>query len=179
MSNRFDLSKVITILVLFIAAAGILYAVFTFDNQEETAVLKVGQPAPDFTLETVDGEKMSLSDFKGQVVMLNVWASWCEPCRLEMPELQEAYEKHKEDGFVILGVNLVENEVTVRGFLKNYGLTFPVVLDPDRSVAVGKYKVKPLPTSFFIDKDGVLQAVAERPLSVRDIENYITPLLSE
>lgn len=180
MNSRFDLSKVITILVLFVAAVAILYVVFTAAaDKEQAGVMEVGKPAPDFTLQTPDGEEVSLSDYKGKVVMINFWASWCEPCRLETPELEKAYEAHKDQGFEILGVNLAENEVTVNGFIKNQGMTYPVVLDRDKSIAIDTYKVKPLPTSYFVDRDGILRVVAARPMTVRDIEGQINPLLSE
>lgn len=176
MSKETNLSKVFTIIVLLLAAVGIIYAVVSFNNQEEV-VLETGQPAPAFTLPTLEGEQFKLSDYKGKVVMVNFWASWCEPCRVEMPEIQKAYETYKDQGLVVVGVNLRENEITVDGFAQSYGLTFPIALDKDGKVAVNSYKVKPLPTTFFIDREGVLRSKAEMPMSFEFIEETLKPLL--
>ena len=96
-----------------------------------------GHPAPDFTLKDIEGQTVNLSDFRGQPVIINFWATWCGPCRVEMPHLQAAYEAHQADGLVVLGVNLTERDSPqmVPGFLEEFGLTFPVVLDESGSVA--------------------------------------------
>lgn len=176
MSNGMNLSKVFTVIVLLLAAVGIIYAVVSFNNQEDV-VLEIGQPAPGFTLQGLDGKEIDLADYKGKVVMVNFWASWCEPCRIEMPEIQKAHETYKDQGLMVIGVNLRENEITVDGFAQTYGLTFPIALDPDGKVAVNSYKVKPLPTTFFIDREGILRSKAEMPMSYEFIEQTLKPLL--
>jgi cytochrome c biogenesis protein CcmG/thiol:disulfide interchange protein DsbE len=176
MEKRTDLSKVITVVILFLASIGIMWAVFNF-NKEEAVKLELGAPAPNFTLKTLDGQSASLADYKGKVVLLNFWASWCEPCREEMPFLQKAYETYKDQGLVVLGVNLKENNVSIKGFADNYKLTFPILMDVDNSVAVDLYKVKPIPTSFFIDRDGNLVQKADFPMTYEYIENTVKPLL--
>lgn len=173
-----NLSKIITILVLFAAAVGIIWAVVNFDKQE-VVVLQTGQPAPDFTLNTVDGNTVKLSDYKGKVVMVNFWASWCEPCRQEMPDIEKAYVTYKDQGFVVLGVNINEKNVPIQGFVNQYGLTFPILMDHDSKVAVDLYRVKPIPTSFFVDRDGILRQTAEMPMSLTNIENILGSLLEE
>jgi cytochrome c biogenesis protein CcmG/thiol:disulfide interchange protein DsbE len=177
MSNQSDRAKIITIVVLLIAALGILYAVINFNQKDDVVSLETGKPAPDFTLESLDGQKVSLSDYRGKVVLLNVFASWCEPCREEMPAIQQAYETYKDQGLVVLGVNLKEKRVPVKGFADNYGLTFPILLDSEGKVGMDLYKVRPIPTSFFIDREGVLRHMAETPMSYSYIENTVKPLL--
>lgn len=115
----------------------------------------LGQPAPDFILEQPGtGERVSLSDFRGQPVVLNFWATWCVPCRTEMPDLQTA---HDEEDVVVLAVNWQESDVVVERFLDEFGLTFPTVLDRDGRVRE-HYGVVGLPATFFIDPDGILRA---------------------
>ena len=115
-------------------------------------------PAPDFTLQTVEGESLSLSDLKGQAVVLNFWATWCPPCRAEMPELQAAYEDLGEGGLVVLGVNQGEEPAVVQAYLDELGLTFPVVIDANFAVS-DLYSVNSIPSTFFIDRNGVIRDI--------------------
>lgn len=127
--------------------------------------VEVGEPAPEFTLETPDGELVSLSDYRGQVVVLNFWATWCTPCRKEMPEFQALWEAHEAEGdVVVLAVNLQESAGNVTEFVDEFGLTFPVVLDSGGDV-LDQYGLPGLPGTFFIDAEGVLQARVLGPLS--------------
>lgn len=114
-------------------------------------------PAPSFTLQTLDGKTVSLSDYRGRVVMINFWASWCGPCRQEMPLLEEIYRDYHKAGFTLLGVNLDEDARDARGFLdgENLELSFPVLLDPRGKVAE-KYENQAMPSSYFVDKSGEL-----------------------
>ncbi len=123
--------------------------------QPESIPLK-GHPAPDFTLQTVDGAALSLADLRGKAVVLNFWATWCPPCRAEMPELQAAYTAYAPGGLVVLGVNQAEDRAVVQAYLDELGLTFPVVLDAQYEVAE-RYSVNSLPTTFFIDREGVIR----------------------
>jgi len=116
----------------------------------------VGGPAPEFQLETVEGPSVSLSDYRGQVVLLNFWATWCEPCKKEMPEIQAAYEAYKDEGFTVLAVNFGEKKEAAEALVKAMGLTFPVVLDEKVAVAE-HYNVVSLPVSFFIDPQGIIK----------------------
>lgn len=117
----------------------------------------IGYPAPGFTLATLDGDTFSLDELRGAPVVLNFWATWCGPCRRELPALQAAAERY--DGEVlIVGVDQGEDASTVQAFADELGLTFPVPLDGELDVA-HDYNVKGLPTTFFIDADGVIRHI--------------------
>jgi peroxiredoxin len=119
---------------------------------------------------------VKLSDYRGQVVLLNTWATWCPPCRAEMPDLETYYQQHQEDGFVVLAVNSQESADIVAGFLEEQDFTFPVLLDPD-GVVMRDYRVLGLPTSFFIDRDGVIRGIWSGQLSPARLKELIDPIL--
>jgi len=116
----------------------------------------VGKLAPDFELQSLDGKTVSLSDFRGKAVLLNFWATWCGPCRAEMPFLQQVHEEWADKGLVILAVNIGEGQSEVEEFMEEFGLSFLALLDTDREVAL-QYNVRAIPTTYFIDKEGVIQ----------------------
>lgn len=123
----------------------------------------IGHPAPDFTLTGLDGATFTLSDLRGQPVVLNFWATWCPPCRAEMPELQAA--STRLDGEVaIVGVNQGESAEQVAGFVQPLGFTFPMPLDERMDVS-RQYLVRNLPTTFFIDRDGIVRYTQVGPLT--------------
>ena len=138
----------------------------------------VGQPAPDFALRDLAGNTGRLSTLRGQVVLVNLWATWCPPCRAEMPELAALYLAHKDEGFVILGVDDQERDETVSEFLKRNPLPYPVWLDPDSRVSRA-YGVDFLPMSILIDRRGVLRAMFPGQSSRAKLEAAIKPLLAE
>jgi cytochrome c biogenesis protein CcmG/thiol:disulfide interchange protein DsbE len=112
--------------------------------------------APDFALEDLTGTEIRLNDLHGQPVLINFWATWCGPCRLEMPAIQERYERFKGEGLVVLAVNFDEPASAVETFRGELGLTFPLLLD--QGAAVQKlYRIRGYPASYFIDADGVIQ----------------------
>ena len=117
-------------------------------------------PAPDFQLLSLDGQTISLSDFRGKPVLLNFWATWCGPCEYEMPFLQEIYEDEEWSGkrLVILAVDVGENPARVKLFASSLKLSFIILLDIDQDVAL-QYNLRAFPTTFFIDKDGIIQDV--------------------
>jgi peroxiredoxin len=105
-----------------------------------------GFTAPDFSLETLDGQTIALSDLRGQVLLINFWASWCLPCREEMPAIQQVYERYRDQDFVVLAVNLQEQDAQVTAFTDRLELTFPVLIDRDGSV-FDRYRVMALPST--------------------------------
>jgi peroxiredoxin len=109
--------------------------------------------APDFTLRTIDGRNLRLAEQRGQVVMVNFWASWCAPCRVEMPHLNKLYDKYRDSGFVLLGVNVDEDPRNANGVVSKMGLHFPVLLDGEKKV-VRQFDVATMPTTLLIDRDG-------------------------
>jgi len=110
-------------------------------------------PAPDFSLPSRGGSTIDLSQFKGQVVMINFWASWCAPCRKEMPLLEDIYKKYKPLGFTLLSVDVEPDRKDAESFLKDTPVTFPVLFDANSKVS-GLYNVQGMPTSVFIDRKG-------------------------
>ena len=116
--------------------------------------------APDFTLKNINGENITLSDYRGQPVLINLWATWCPPCRAEMPDMQQAYERYNEQGFTILAINATnqDNLSAVEDFILEHELTFPVLLDTQGDVS-RLYQLRSLPTSFFVDAEGIIQEV--------------------
>jgi cytochrome c biogenesis protein CcmG/thiol:disulfide interchange protein DsbE len=146
-----------------------------FADRYSTPVAQV-QAAVDFSLQTPDGRTLQLSDYRGQVVLLNTWATWCPPCRDEMPDLEAYYRKRQADGFVVLAVNSQESAETVAAFLEKNDFTFPVLLDPD-GVVMKHYGIRGLPTSFFIDRDGTVRGVWSGQLSPERLCEIVDPLL--
>ena len=139
--------------------------------------IEVGNLAPDFKLRDLNGEYLSLSDLRGSPVILNFWATWCGPCRIEMPHLQQIYEEWQDRGLVLLSINLRETSDDVAEFMQTNNLSFPVLLDTDGSVAE-EYRVTGIPPTFFIDIDGIIQAsrVGSFP-SKEAIEEHLSSII--
>jgi peroxiredoxin len=124
----------------------------------------VGQPAPDFELRDLDGDAVRLSDYRGRVVFINFWASWCRPCKKELPIIQDVYEEKAAEGLVVLAVNWEDGSATAREYADALGLTMPVLNDA-RGEVYGQYLLRGLPDSFFVDSDGTLAALQYGELS--------------
>ncbi len=119
---------------------------------------EVGQPAPELALERPDGTVARLADYRGSVVLLNFWATWCAPCRAEMPEIEQVYQRHRERGFEVLAINLQEGPTEVQAFMAELWLSFPALLDRDGGTSRA-YRARALPSSFLIDRKGTVQYV--------------------
>lgn len=140
--------------------------------------VEVNQPAPELTLFNLDGEQVSLSDFTGQVVLLNNWATWCPPCLQEMPEFQAYYEEHKDKGFEILAIEAGQPEDAVRAFVEQEGLEFIILLDPE-NLSLRTFQNSTLPNSYVIDRRGYLRLAWLGAINSPTLEKYLTPLLEE
>lgn len=140
-----------------------------------------GFQAPDFTLETLEGSSIRLSNLRGQPVVLNFWASWCPPCRAEMPALQAAFEADGANGLVVLAVNTTfqDSRAAAAAFIEEFGLSFPIALDQDGTVS-RQYQLRALPSTWFIDAAGVVrQVVVGGPMSEATIRSGAAALLEE
>ena len=142
---------------------------------------QVGRAAPDFLLETAGGDTLRLSDLQGRPVVLNFWATWCPPCRQEMPELVAAYAEHEQAGLVIVGVDLQEADGPVQRFAEEFGIRFPLVIDRDGEVAdawrLGG-PVEGIPTSYFVDETGVIRDLYYGPMTGEILEERLAELLA-
>lgn len=130
-----------------------------------------GGPAPAFTLASRAGQEVSLSQYKGQVVMLNFWASWCGPCRQEMPLLESIYKKYNRMGFTMLGVNVEPDSKTANEWLKATPVSFPILYDPDSKVSK-LYDVAGMPSTVIIDRSGKVR-VLHRGYKPGDENEYL------
>jgi peroxiredoxin len=133
---------------------------------------EVGALAPDFLLESVDGGEARLSDFRGRPVVLNFWATWCRPCRQEMPLLVDAAAEHGSAGLVVIALNLQEGKALIEPFAEDYGIDFPLLVDRDGEVGDG-YRLLGLPTTLFIDADGVIQSIYAGPLEDQEDDEQV------
>jgi peroxiredoxin len=133
-------------------------------------------PAPAFTLDSRSGAKISLSQYKGQVVMLNFWASWCGPCRQEMPLLENIYKKYSKMGFTLIGVNVEPDSKAAEGFLKDTPISFPVIYDKDSTVSKA-YDVSGMPSTVIIDRKGNIR-VLHRGYKPGDENEYLDSIRS-
>ena len=134
------------------------------------------RPAPDFVLTTYDGQRLQLSDFRGQVVLLNFWASWCPPCRVEAPVLQRAAERLDSAGLIVIGIDVWDDETQARAFLDEFGVTYPNVEDTTRSIPV-EFGVTGLPETFVISRSGVLVSRWVGPINDEQLADLVAPLL--
>jgi peroxiredoxin len=166
-------------LQIIIFTAVIAVGALTIGGQlfSKEEVPKEGNKAPDFSLSGMDGKIYNLSDYSNNVVILNFWGTFCPPCRNEMPAIEAQYNKWKDKGLVVLGINLGEAEVTVQGFVNQYGLTFPILYDPNLQIR-DRYRVTQYPTTFFIKK-GKIEIVQIGQMQESFLENAIQSLMTE
>ena len=168
--------------MLVIAAVAVVGGGWTWlsrapEGLDDAASPVAGRPAPDFTLQSEDGESVTLSDLRGQVVVLNFWARWCTPCRAEMPALEEVYQARQDDGLSVLAVDQNEGLDQVKAFKGEMKVSFPLLLDPGYSVS-DSYRISLLPSTFFIDRRGVIRDVVfGGPMNRALIESKIASLL--
>jgi len=136
--------------------------------------------APNFTLKSLNGKNLKLSEMTGNVVLINFWASWCGPCREEMPLLNALHKKYEPLGFTVLGVNVEEDVKKARGFLKNFPVDFPVLLDNTNRVSK-QYNVIAMPTTVVVDRDGKMRFLHQgyKPGDEKKYRNMVKKLVRE
>ena len=135
--------------------------------------------APEIALTDLNGIQRSLSGYRGQVVIVNLWATWCPPCTAEMPMLQEFYERHARDGFIVIAIEDGDPMGQVVAFVKDHRLTFPIWLDPAYTAADRIFKTSNLPSSYLLDRAGTIRLRWIGAISESNLENYVTPLIKE
>jgi cytochrome c biogenesis protein CcmG, thiol:disulfide interchange protein DsbE len=149
------------LLVLIASAAWIVLSAETSETTNTAgAAPQKGFTAPNFTLKTATGETYTLSELKGQAVLVNIWATWCPPCKAEMPAIENMYNEYKDQGFIVLAVNSTyqDNPLDIVPFIDEYTLTFPILLDETGDVS-RNYQVRSLPSSYFINRLGIITEV--------------------
>jgi len=144
------------------------------DTRNDSKVgTKIGFAAPDFTLQTVDGRQVSLSDYRGKPVILNFWASWCGPCRYEVPSFKSFHDKYENEGISILAVNTQDNPDSALAYAKADGLKFTIPVDPQGKVS-SLYNIRGLPTTYFIDENGIITSIKIGPfMFMEEIEERL------
>ena len=161
-----------------LAALGlILWIAFTFLPKITAGAGNSGQSRLDFTVKDLTGETVKLRSMRGKTVLVNFWATWCSPCKEEMPLLQSYYDAHHQDGFVLVGVNVSDDVEDARAFIEEYGYTFPVWSDPPGNVLID-LGMNGLPASLVISPDGTVVKRWIGPLTQKDLDEVITPLLT-
>lgn len=165
-----------SILAVFAALLG--FAIYQTVLNDRADVLQESEQAPDFTLQTLEGERVDLSDYRGQGVLINFWATWCEPCKAEMPAIEQMYQIYGDQGFTVLAVNTGESELSINGFVRNYGLSFPILLDQEKKVTNDLYRIGPLPSSIFVEPNGTINKIVIGEMNSAMIEQYILQTIS-
>ncbi len=126
--------------------------------------------APEFSLPTLSGGKISLSDYRGKVLFINFWATWCATCKVEMPSMQRLYDRYRDKGFEMITISVDKDQSLIQPFMDEYKLTFPVLLDPDSEVAKKSYKTTGVPETFIVNKAGIIvhKAIGPREWDTED-----------
>ncbi len=140
---------------------------------------RVSFPAPELTLRDLNGVQHSLSDYRGSVILLNLWATWCPPCRAEMPVLEAYYSQHRASGLTVVGIEDGDPAAQVSSFVAQLGLSFPILLDPTYQATEHAFKTTSLPSSFVIDRLGEVRLMWVGAISEANLEKYVTPLVRE
>ncbi len=184
------MNKTLTAILTIVISLGILFAGcggeaeqngsalgrITGVSMDSTQSPQAGELAPDFYFETPEGEPSSLTTLQGSPVLLNFWATWCPPCREEMPYLQQIWDGWQEKGLVLLAINIGESPSDVESFMQSQGLSFPVLLDSSGAIAT-QYDIRNIPTTFFIDSEGIIQHIKVGAFqSKAEIESILSQL---
>ncbi|MDQ0157213.1 thiol-disulfide oxidoreductase ResA [Robertmurraya andreesenii] len=159
---------IIRTVILILLGAAVVYTLYSNFTKDDMEKVEEGKKAPDFVLTDMNGEKHRLSDYEGKGVLLNFWATWCKPCKREMPYMESQYQKNKDNGIQVLAVNIGESDVVINEFIKRHGLTFPILNDKKQEVLTA-YGVDPLPITFLIDKEGKIVKIHKGEIINEDV----------
>lgn len=171
--------------LILLAFAGVFFVSRSSGSSENSMEIplsavpaQVNFPAPELDLVDLEGNAVSLSDYRGKVVLLNNWATWCPPCRAEMPELEAYYQAHAGEGFTLIGISAGDTAEQVQQFVMDYNTTFPMWLDPG-SAALRAFRNDALPSSYVVDPNGTVRLAWSGAVSLERLEEYVTPLIGE
>ncbi|MCY8669806.1 thiol-disulfide oxidoreductase ResA [Bacillus haynesii] len=162
------------LIALFSAVGFAFYQNLTPANKKNG--LGLNEQAPNFKLTTLNCEEIELNKLKGKAVLVNFWGTWCEPCKREMPAIQDAYEQYKDKKFEIVAVNVQESDVSVKSFINNIGISFPIALDKTGEV-YRSWNIFNLPSSIFINSEGIIERKYEGEISRKQLDQWINELL--
>jgi len=172
------------ILYVLLLIAGASWTVLSIDNTGASTsghipAPQVGFAAPDFSLPSTEGKTYTLSELRGQAVLINLWATWCPPCRAEMPTIEKIYQEYKDQGFIVLAVDMTyqDDPLQIVPFSEEHGLTFPILLD-ESGVVGSAYQLRSLPSSFFVNREGIItEVVIGGPMSEALLRTRIEEIL--
>jgi len=162
--------------ILIVLIVAIVSAIYMSQTKDHIKVLSVGDPAPNFELVDLNGNKIKLSDYEGKAVVLNFWGTWCNSCIREMPALENGYQMYRDDGLEVISINLGQTKFEVEKYIGKYNLSFPITIDQTRAVT-NTYNATLLPTTIFINKDGEIQYFVKGEVTEETILGYMKDLL--
>jgi len=180
-----NLKKFVPILLLGLGlsliAASVYFILRDAPDQTDLSTVPVQTdfPSPELTLTDLEGVTRSLSDYQGKVILVNLWATWCPPCKEEMPTLQAYHDKYQDRGFSIIAINDGDPAPDVIQFVEEYQLTFPVWLDPTYIATEDAFKTMNLPSSFVIDRSGTVRLYWVGEINSKMLEKHVTPIIKE
>jgi len=165
------------LIVLGLVAANVI-SNGNLSNEYSVIPSAVNFSAPDLTLNDLSGRSVSISDYNQQIVLINNWATWCPPCKAEMPTLSKYFKEHSHQGFILIGIDAGDPADEVASFMDEYDLTFPILLDPSNKSLIAFHNDN-LPSSYVIDLTGTVVFAWTGPINTTMLEKYVTPLLEK
>ncbi len=176
--RKSQLVSILAVAGIVLVIAGLLFLLSRSDPNPGLRPPIIGQPMGSLTLKDLNGENVHLSDYAGKPVLINAWATWCPPCRAEMPDLEKFYEAHQAEGFTLLAVNAGEDSATVSRFIAQEGFSFPVLLDPN-TAALNHMGISSFPTSILIGADGKVKLIHAGMFTPESIQSELVPALAQ
>jgi cytochrome c biogenesis protein CcmG/thiol:disulfide interchange protein DsbE len=167
------------VMITWIFVLGLLLVVGLGLVRAQEGPIGIGKRVPDFTLTTFDGEQYSIEDYRGEVVLVNFWASWCKPCEQEAAELEQAWQNFKDQGVIFLGVDYVDTEPEALSYLAKFNITYPN--GPDLGTEISQaFRIRGVPETYIVGRDGTIVDIKISPyLSLEEIENALRKAMQE